>query len=82
MKIRRNLFGRVGVSNYSRTREKKREEETKLGRDGERERERRRKLLILSTANKRLEKVRFRIVACRISYDFDKENTFRDFLFA
>lgn len=83
MKIRRNLFGRVGVSNYSRTREKKREEETKLGRVGRGSvKERRRKLLILSTANKRLEKVRFRIVACRISYDFDKENTFRDFLFA
>lgn len=45
MKIRRNLFGRVGVSNYSRTREKKREEETKLGRDGERERERKEKIV-------------------------------------
>lgn len=83
MKIRRNLFGRVGVSNYSRTREKKEKKKQSwegMGRGSVKER--RRKLLILSTANKRLEKVRFRIVACRISYDFDKENTFRDFLFA
>lgn len=45
MKIRRNLFGRVGVSNYSRTREKKREE-TKLGRDRERERERKKEKIV------------------------------------
>lgn len=46
MKIRRNLFGRVGVSNYSRTREKKREEETKLRRGGERERERKKEKIV------------------------------------